>query len=60
MTVDLDSKCFSRPLKQSQNWPLQLARGYDTPFLNRTIFKATSRLLGARLRMILCGGAPLR
>ncbi|XP_076763452.1 acyl-CoA synthetase long-chain [Xylocopa sonorina] len=34
-------------------------RGYDTPFLNKYIFGAARQVLGGRVRIILCGGAPL-
>ncbi|XP_017875966.2 long-chain-fatty-acid--CoA ligase 3 [Ceratina calcarata] len=34
-------------------------RGYDTPFLNKYIFGAARQVLGGRVRLILCGGAPL-
>jgi len=37
----------------------KINRGYDCPFLNRSIFAATSKLLGGRVRMMLSGGAPL-
>lgn len=34
-------------------------RGYDTPFCNKYIFGAARQVLGGRVRLILCGGAPL-
>ncbi|XP_035828318.1 long-chain-fatty-acid--CoA ligase 4 [Aplysia californica] len=36
-----------------------LVQGYDTPVLNKIVFKKTKALLGGRLRLMLCGGAPL-
>lgn len=33
--------------------------GLDTPFFNRSIFKLFRRQLGSRVRLMLCGGAPL-
>ncbi|KRZ13944.1 Long-chain-fatty-acid--CoA ligase 4, partial [Trichinella zimbabwensis] len=33
--------------------------GYSTPFLNRMIFWNIRNVLGERIRLILCGGAPL-
>ncbi|XP_076682579.1 acyl-CoA synthetase long-chain isoform X2 [Andrena cerasifolii] len=34
-------------------------RGYDTPFFDKFIFGAAKQVLGGRVRLILCGGAPL-
>ncbi|CAK9808994.1 Fatty acid CoA ligase Acsl3 [Anthophora quadrimaculata] len=34
-------------------------RGYNTPFLDKYIFGAARHVLGGRVRLILCGGAPL-
>nr|XP_033321297.1 long-chain-fatty-acid--CoA ligase 4 isoform X2 [Megalopta genalis]XP_033321298.1 long-chain-fatty-acid--CoA ligase 4 isoform X2 [Megalopta genalis] len=34
-------------------------RGYDTPFFDKYIFGAARQVLGGRVRLILCGGAPL-
>ncbi|XP_076173422.1 acyl-CoA synthetase long-chain isoform X2 [Ptiloglossa arizonensis] len=36
-----------------------MKRGYDTPFFNKFIFGAARQVLGGRVRLILCGGAPL-
>jgi len=33
--------------------------GYDTPFFNRSILKLFRRNLGGKVRLLLCGGAPL-
>jgi len=33
--------------------------GLDTPFFNRSIFKLFRRQLGSKVRLMLCGGAPL-
>uniref|UniRef100_A0A5S6R122 long-chain-fatty-acid--CoA ligase n=1 Tax=Trichuris muris TaxID=70415 RepID=A0A5S6R122_TRIMR len=37
----------------------RLEEGYSTPFLNRLIFRNIRNVLGERLRLVLCGGAPL-
>ncbi|KZC13597.1 PREDICTED: long-chain-fatty-acid--CoA ligase 4 isoform X4 [Dufourea novaeangliae] len=34
-------------------------RGYDTPLFDKYIFGAARQVLGGRVRLILCGGAPL-
>nr|XP_012144198.1 PREDICTED: long-chain-fatty-acid--CoA ligase 3 isoform X3 [Megachile rotundata] len=34
-------------------------RGYDTPFFDKYIFGAARQVLGGKVRLILCGGAPL-
>ncbi|CAN8019594.1 unnamed protein product [Ixodes persulcatus] len=34
-------------------------KGYTTPLLNRIVFKKTRNILGGRLRVIVCGSAPL-
>lgn len=34
-------------------------RGYDTPIFDKYIFGAARQVLGGRVRLILCGGAPL-
>ncbi|OAD57993.1 Long-chain-fatty-acid--CoA ligase 3 [Eufriesea mexicana] len=34
-------------------------RGYDTPIFNKYIFGAARQVLGGKVRLILCGGAPL-
>ncbi|KAJ8674122.1 hypothetical protein QAD02_005384 [Eretmocerus hayati] len=34
-------------------------RGYDTPVFDKVIFAAAKQVLGGRVRLILCGGAPL-
>ncbi|XP_070539166.1 long-chain-fatty-acid--CoA ligase 4-like [Ptychodera flava] len=34
-------------------------RHFDTPIINRLVFHKIRRLLGGRVRMMLCGGAPL-
>lgn len=34
-------------------------RGYQTPLLDKVIFKSVRQLMGGRTRLILCGGAPL-
>ncbi|XP_012347685.1 long-chain-fatty-acid--CoA ligase 3 isoform X2 [Apis florea] len=34
-------------------------RGYDTPFLDKYVFGAARQVLGGKVRLILCGGAPL-
>nr|XP_034184352.1 long-chain-fatty-acid--CoA ligase 3 isoform X1 [Osmia lignaria]XP_034184353.1 long-chain-fatty-acid--CoA ligase 3 isoform X1 [Osmia lignaria] len=34
-------------------------RGYETPFFDKYIFGAARQVLGGRVRLILCGGAPL-
>ncbi|XP_072937242.1 long-chain-fatty-acid--CoA ligase 4 [Epargyreus clarus] len=39
-----------------QTW---MKRGYDTPLLNRVVFKAVRALLGGRVRLMIAGGAPL-
>lgn len=36
-----------------------MRRGFDTPLINRLIFKKPRELLGGRVRMIMSGGAPL-
>lgn len=37
----------------------QVKQGYDTPLINRFIFKKTRELLGGNIRCMLSGGAPL-
>ncbi|XP_069356137.1 long-chain-fatty-acid--CoA ligase 4 isoform X4 [Maniola hyperantus] len=39
-----------------QGW---MRRGYDTPILNRIVFKKVRALLGGRVRLMISGGAPL-
>ena len=34
-------------------------RGFDTPLLNKTVFRVIRYFLGGRLRLMLSGGAPL-
>jgi long-chain acyl-CoA synthetase len=34
-------------------------RGFDTPILNKTVFRVIRYFLGGRVRLILSGGAPL-
>ena len=34
-------------------------RGFDTPFLNKTLFRKIRYFLGGRVRLLLSGGAPL-
>lgn len=34
-------------------------RGYDTPTCNKYVFGAARQVLGGKVRLILCGGAPL-
>eukprot|EP00111_Clytia_hemisphaerica_P010153 TCONS_00029670-protein len=42
------------------NYKLRLIRkGYDTPILNKVVFKKVRAILGGELRMMLSGGAPL-
>ncbi|XP_050530639.1 fatty acid CoA ligase Acsl3 isoform X2 [Daktulosphaira vitifoliae] len=36
-----------------------MERGFQTPLMNKLVFKKTGSLMGGRLRLILCGGAPL-
>lgn len=36
-----------------------MKRGYDTPLMNRLIFSKVSSLMGGKLRLMVCGGAPL-
>uniref|UniRef100_U5EWU9 long-chain-fatty-acid--CoA ligase n=1 Tax=Corethrella appendiculata TaxID=1370023 RepID=U5EWU9_9DIPT len=36
-----------------------VARGFQTPLLDRIIFKKVAKLLGGRIRSVLSGGAPL-
>lgn len=36
-----------------------IRKGYDTPVLNRVVFKKVRAILGGELRMMLSGGAPL-
>ena len=35
------------------------ARGFDTPFLNKTLFRTIRYFVGGRVRLMLSGGAPL-
>ncbi|XP_077988070.1 fatty acid CoA ligase Acsl3-like [Glandiceps talaboti] len=37
----------------------QVERHFDTPIINRLVFQKIRSLLGGRVRMILCGSAPL-
>ena len=34
-------------------------RGFDTPLLNKTLFRKLRYFLGGRVRLLLSGGAPL-
>ncbi|XP_063228553.1 long-chain-fatty-acid--CoA ligase 4 isoform X2 [Bacillus rossius redtenbacheri] len=34
-------------------------RGFNTPLVNKLVFGKTRQLLGGRIRLVLCGGAPL-
>jgi len=34
-------------------------RGFDTPILNKTVFRVIRYFLGGRVRLMLSGGAPL-
>ncbi|CAD7011863.1 unnamed protein product [Ceratitis capitata] len=34
-------------------------RGYQTPLVDKLVFQKVSKLLGSRVRLVLCGGAPL-
>ena len=34
-------------------------RGFDTPLLNKTLFRKIRYFLGGRVRLLLSGGAPL-
>ncbi|XP_076436077.1 long-chain-fatty-acid--CoA ligase 4-like isoform X2 [Babylonia areolata] len=44
----------------SYNYKLrQIENGYDTPLLNKLVFKKVGQALGGRLRAMLSGGAPL-
>ncbi|XP_070213308.1 fatty acid CoA ligase Acsl3-like isoform X2 [Littorina saxatilis] len=44
----------------SYNYKLrQIENGYDTPLLNKVIFKKVAQALGGNIRVMLCGGAPL-
>lgn len=36
-----------------------MKRGYDTPLLDRIVFKKVSKILGGQLRIMVAGGAPL-
>ncbi|XP_076811732.1 long-chain-fatty-acid--CoA ligase 4-like [Clavelina lepadiformis] len=52
------------PARKAFHWAYgyklkQVERGYDTPLLNRVLFKKTKALLGGRLRALLSGGAPM-
>merc|ERR1712168_99880 len=42
-------------IKQGQNW----MRGFDTPLLNKTLFRRIRYFLGGKVRVMLSGGAPL-
>ncbi|KAJ1088657.1 hypothetical protein NDU88_001813 [Pleurodeles waltl] len=37
----------------------QISRGYSTPLCDRFVFDKTRMLLGGKIRLMLCGGAPL-
>ncbi|KAL0973796.1 hypothetical protein UPYG_G00211270 [Umbra pygmaea] len=37
----------------------QVKRGYDAPICNALLFRKVRSLLGGRVRLMLCGGAPL-
>ncbi|XP_022121866.2 long-chain-fatty-acid--CoA ligase 4 isoform X1 [Pieris rapae] len=47
---------FKWAYSYKQSW---MKRGYDTPLLNRVVFKKVSQLLGGRVRLMIAGGAPL-
>lgn len=36
-----------------------IERGYEVPILNKLLFSKIQQLLGGKVRMMLCGGAPL-
>ncbi|XP_045768006.1 long-chain-fatty-acid--CoA ligase 4 isoform X2 [Maniola jurtina] len=50
------SAFFKWAYAYKQGW---MRRGYDTPILNRIVFKKVRALLGGRVRLMISGGAPL-
>lgn len=52
----LASALFRWAYTYKEKW---MKRGYDTPFLNRLIFRKVASLLGGRMRLMISGGAPL-
>ncbi|XP_023945055.2 long-chain-fatty-acid--CoA ligase 4 isoform X1 [Bicyclus anynana] len=50
------SAFFKWAYAYKQGW---MRRGYDTPVLNRVVFKKVRALLGGRVRLMISGGAPL-
>jgi len=47
---------FKFAMQYKLNW---YRRGFNTPILNRLIFKKVKDLVGGNVRVIACGGAPL-
>jgi long-chain acyl-CoA synthetase len=47
---------FDYFMKYKMKWQ---DRGFDTPILNKTVFRVIRYFLGGRLRLMLSGGAPL-
>jgi len=47
---------FDFAFEYKRTW---MRRGFTTPVIDRAVFAQTRKLLGGRIRLILCGGAPL-
>ncbi|XP_046676781.1 fatty acid CoA ligase Acsl3 [Homalodisca vitripennis] len=47
---------FDFAFEYKRTW---MKRGFSTPLIDRMVFAQTRKLLGGRVRLILCGGAPL-
>ncbi|GIY25370.1 long-chain-fatty-acid--CoA ligase 4 [Caerostris extrusa] len=52
----LAQEFFQFALKYKLFW---YRKGFDTPILNRLIFKKIKEMIGGRVRIMACGGAPL-
>jgi long-chain acyl-CoA synthetase len=50
------SKLVDFCIRYRASW---LRRGYDTPIINRLVFGPMKAIVGGKVKLLLCGGAPL-